>query len=515
MKKQFTFAGLLFLSSLLTVMGQNTTVLPGIILPQMTTAQRTAIVSPQNGMLVFDTDTQGYWFRQSDVWVSLSSGGANNYWHLNGTGGNEIRNTNTGGFWSANVSILPEYPNNTTNPPTAPVGGAGTRLMWIPSRSAFRVGTVSSAVDSAWNANNIGLFSFAAGYNAIASSYYSTAIGYNNIAKGINSTSIGNATLASGYNSMAMGYATVSSGEAATAMGNNTKATGWYSTSMGSNTTASGFASMALGVYSTASANYSMAMGSSATASGWASTAIGHSVKASGESSVAMGKFVNTNSKLGSFIIGDADPYLQGETIVGIENQFVGRFANGYWLMTCGDKGNGNPTDNVRTGIRAGAGANAWSSISDSTKKEKHQIIDSEGLLQKIAKFRLTTWNYKGQDPKVFRHYGPMAQDFYAAFGKDNYGTIGCDTLINQADFDGINFAAIQALVKRTDELMRSNNNLTNINEALKAKNEELERRLSRLENALISLKETVEQASSGKDMADTSNSAGRLTKNN
>ena len=46
-----------------------------------------------------------------------------------------------------------------------------------------------------------------------------------------------------------------------------------------------------------------------------------------------------------------------------------------------------------------------------------------------------------------------MAQEFYAAFGQDEYGSIGNDTTINQADFDGINLIAIQALEKRTTQL--------------------------------------------------------------
>ncbi len=46
-----------------------------------------------------------------------------------------------------------------------------------------------------------------------------------------------------------------------------------------------------------------------------------------------------------------------------------------------------------------------------------------------------------------------MAQDFFIAFGKDELGTIGCDTLINQQDFLGVNLIAIQALEKRTNEL--------------------------------------------------------------
>ena len=43
-----------------------------------------------------------------------------------------------------------------------------------------------------------------------------------------------------------------------------------------------------------------------------------------------------------------------------------------------------------------------------------------------------------------------MAQDFYKAFGHDELGEIGCDTLINQQDFLGVNLIAIQAFEKRT-----------------------------------------------------------------
>ena len=52
---------------------------------------------------------------------------------------------------------------------------------------------------------------------------------------------------------------------------------------------------------------------------------------------------------------------------------------------------------------------------------DKVSPTDKE-ILEKIAKMNLTTWNYKTQDPKTFRHYGPMAQDFFAAFGKDEMG---------------------------------------------------------------------------------------------
>ena len=88
------------------------------------------------------------------------------------------------------------------------------------------------------------------------------------------------------------------------------------------------------------------------------------------------------------------------------------------------------------------------------------KVTESLGLvvLNKIAALQLSTWNYKAQLDKASRHYGPMAQDFFAAFGKDELGTIGCDSLINQQDFLGVNLIAVQALEKRTTELQKENN---------------------------------------------------------
>ena len=54
---------------------------------------------------------------------------------------------------------------------------------------------------------------------------------------------------------------------------------------------------------------------------------------------------------------------------------------------------------------------------------------------------------------REFRHYGPMAQDFFAAFGHDGVGQIGSETTINSGDLAGILMIAVQALEKRTAEL--------------------------------------------------------------
>ncbi len=46
----------------------------GMLVPRMTTAQRTAIATPATGLLVFDTDAGGFWFYNGTAWVNLSGG---------------------------------------------------------------------------------------------------------------------------------------------------------------------------------------------------------------------------------------------------------------------------------------------------------------------------------------------------------------------------------------------------------------------------------------------------------
>lgn len=45
----------------------------GILIPRMTSAQRTAIVSPANGLLVYDTSVNEFYYMASAMWVSLTS----------------------------------------------------------------------------------------------------------------------------------------------------------------------------------------------------------------------------------------------------------------------------------------------------------------------------------------------------------------------------------------------------------------------------------------------------------
>ncbi|RYU93606.1 tail fiber domain-containing protein [Emticicia agri] len=492
---------------------QSTTLTPGTILPTMTTAQRVALASPTNGTLVFDTGTQSYWYRQSGVWVELPKGGSTaNYWQLTGLAGNEIKNTNSGGFWSANPTVVSSAASNTTNPPTAPVEGAGTRLMWIPSRSAFRVGTISEGNAARWSAANIGLFSFAAGAETQASNVYTTAIGAGTQATGERSTAIGIGNLASGYTSAAFGFATTASGSYATTFGYNTRASAYAATSFGYATGATGEYSLVSGYYSESTGNYSLAHGLRSQAFGNASIAIGNYAiaighnstalgvnaitrgnsslsmgeytESSGDNSVAIGRNVSTNYQKGAFIFGDSDPLNQGTTSVGFPDQFVARFNNGYYLMTSGD-------DAPRTGVYIANGQSAWSAISDSTRKEKIVMADGESFLLKLRNLRLGSWNYKNQGAKPERFYGPMAQEIFAAFGKDQYGTIGNDTTVSTLNMDGLLFIFSQALEKRTQDLKQENEQLK---ERLVTETQELKAIIQKMDARLMNMETLLQE---------------------
>jgi len=262
-------------------------------------------------------------------------------------------------------------------------------------------------------------------------------------------------------------------GNFSTAMGNSTIASDYYSTAMGYNTTASGISSTAMGSSTTASGYYSTAMGINTTASGTYSTAMGNFTTASGFLSTAMGYGVNTNNQQGAFAIGDSDPNNEGITYHGVSDQFVARFWNGYYLMTSGNT--------TRFGVQIGHNGNAWLSICDKNRKENFEQLNGEEVLQKLSKIKFTSWNYKQQDPKIYRHYGITAQDFYNAFGKDKYGTIGNDTTVNPIDMIGIDMAAIQALEKRTADLKVEGERQRAEAEKLKSENDKLKKEVAGL----------------------------------
>lgn len=132
------------------------------------------------------------------------------------------------------------------NGDTLSINGAGTRMLWFPKKSAFRVGTVTNPF---WDVDSIGDYSFATGYNTMALGSNSTAMGYNSIAYSSKSTAIGYNVNASGYAAISLGFTSNAIGDASVAIGRSNTSIGNKSIAMGLYSTSESYASFAIGRY--------------------------------------------------------------------------------------------------------------------------------------------------------------------------------------------------------------------------------------------------------------------------
>lgn len=58
----------------------------GLLVPRMTTAQRTAIASPATGLVVYDNTINQFYYYNGTAWTAMATGpNANNYWTLSGS----------------------------------------------------------------------------------------------------------------------------------------------------------------------------------------------------------------------------------------------------------------------------------------------------------------------------------------------------------------------------------------------------------------------------------------------
>lgn len=390
-------------------------------------------------------------------------------------------NNYAGIFASGNVGIGTASPNSTaalhvelgtsttngmlvtgtyTTTATIPDLGAGSRMIYYPGKAAFRAGRVTG---TQWNNANVGLYSFAAGNNNTALGDGSAALGDGNIVNPSNALAAGvtNTVTASGFNGIALGSNNYVNNNSAVAVGGSNSANGNTSFSAGFSNTSGGSQAVTIGRYNTAN----------------------------GIASVAMGNRTTDQGFQGSFLFGDNST--ASNLIATADNQFSIRSAGGIRMFT-------NAAMSI--GVQVAAGGNSWAAISDSTKKENLIETNGEYILSSISKMKIGSWNYKTQDPKQFRHYGPMAQDFYAYFGNDGIGIIGNDTTIASADFDGINMIAIKALEKRTSNLNTSTLLLDNNKaeksevEKLKSENEKLRIQVEKIKAENTGLKADVEK---------------------
>jgi len=190
----------------------------GLLIPRMNSSQRTAISSPATGLLVFDTDTNTFWYYNGTAWTNLSGAG----WFLTGNAGTNAVNNFFGTTDNQPVRIrlnnqwAGEW-NPSTNNYAVGIGAAmgnisGARTIAIGSGAFGSSIATTDAVaigDSAlytqnypWGINN------AIGSKALYSNlfgYYNDAFGF----RALYANSWGSGNAAMGYQSMASNVAGV------------------------------------------------------------------------------------------------------------------------------------------------------------------------------------------------------------------------------------------------------------------------------------------------------------------
>jgi hypothetical protein len=206
-----------------------------------------------------------------------------------------------------------------------------------------------------------------------------------------------------------------------------------------------------------------VAGGQGNTASGGSSTVAGGQINiASGYTSTVAGGGFNTASGQYSFVAGGGGNEAAGDFSFAAGYSAVATDSGAFlWCASggaqCGSAGTNSFEVAVYgpilfydgpngSGCNLSAGGGSWNCSSDRNLKDNIVPIDSRSVLERVAHLPITQWKMKAE-PTGRKHIGPMAQDFYAAFGLgDN------DRYIALGDGQGVALAAIQALYQVVQE---------------------------------------------------------------
>ncbi|HEU0299670.1 MAG TPA: tail fiber domain-containing protein, partial [Longimicrobium sp.] len=283
-------------------------------------------------------------------------------------------------------------------------GGAGTFFFWHPCRGSVRFGRVPTAQTN-WDDANMDDFTFAGG----------------------------NQVTASGYGAFAFGDQVTASSTVGVGFGSGVTVSGTAGFSAGASNVCSGFACTAIG--------YTVRAG------GQGSVALGYRTTANNDYSVALGYRASNNTHTGTMVMGDES------TTDSVRNQADNEFRiryNGGIRMRVSTAANGNtPGAGGNVGCDLTVAVPSWTCASSRTLKENYEPVNGEDVLMRIRSVPVTTWNMIGGDANV-RHLGPVAEDFWGAFGLG----LG-ETAIGLGDIDGVTFAGVKALEARTVDLQQ------------------------------------------------------------
>ncbi len=197
--------------------------------------------------------------------------------------------------------------------------------------------------------------------------------------------------------------------------------------------------------------------GNNATSGSYSTVPGGRANVASGSYSFAAGRNAQATT-LGSFVWADSTDLAFEPSV---SNFFAVRATGGvgFTVMV-------NPTTGVSTQFcNLLPGTPSWQCTSDRNAKEYLEVADGNAVLDRLVAMPVYSYSFKGADPSI-RSLGPMAQDFFAAFG------LGQDNkMVASINLEGVALAAIQGL---------------------NAKVEEKDTRIAALERAMLKLQEQI-----------------------
>ena len=315
------------------------------------------------------------------------------------TGVNRFQVDSSGAFVA--YGFVRDVGNTTGCAAQIPATGAGTRFMWHPCRGSIRFGRVPTGQTN-WDDANMDDFTFAGGNQVTASGYGAFSFGDQVNVSSTVGVGFGSAITVSGTAGFSAGAQNVCSGFACTAIGYTVRA--------------GGQGTVALGYRTTANNDYSVAIGYRASNNGHTGT-------------MAMGDQSTTDSVRNQ-----------------ANNEFRIRYNGGIRLRTS-TAANANAGVSSNTGCDLASGSGSWTCSSSRTLKTDFLAVTGSDVLDRLRTMPITTWRYNGESGEV-RHIGPVAEDWYAAFGLD-----GAGTAISVQDLAGVALAASQELDRRTTEL--------------------------------------------------------------
>lgn len=377
----------------------------------------------------------------------------------------------------------------------------------------------SSSVALGEDATTAGLQNFAAGYGAYAVGERSAVLGWqatvegdDSLALGRNTTTSAGATSSSaigrgagayGIESLAIGAFARSDGSYSTAVGNaRTQGADSVAVGRGADTELAGASGVAVGPHSLVSQAGGVALGYAAGAFSQYSTAVGPYAAASQPWTLVLGSIAGTNSapEYTDVAIGTSDPLAplhvhRDDGTAGFMVEETNAVVAPRTLMTLANPGNTkfeivntdameswaftNSGSDFRVSLqgsgvvefRVDNNGNAYvannmelggtlTELSDRNRKHAIVPLDGDAVLAKLAQVPVSEWSYDSEAADQ-RHIGPMAQDFYAAFG-----LASGETRISARDMAGVNMAALQAL---NQKLARENADIRAELAALKA----------------------------------------------